>query len=350
MLDDNASTITNAQIQTSYTLFDGFGNIYEYQRLRMSGDLGELRARRQIENTLYAVSSAYYAAALAFDNWNITKELTGISKERLERAKVKLVFGQANTIQVLAAQVDLNSDSVTTTQAEFSWNRSLRNLNLLLNEDIGKEYNVDSEIDFLQEKELSKWHSIAQNQNATYLIAANELDRSELNFKIARSASFPKINLQGSYGLNQTATDFHIGLDDPDRTWRVGATFNFNLFNGFQTRIRRQNAKIDFESQKVLHSEARLELEKNITDAFESYQNSRFVLSLEEKNLEPAELNFKRTEELFNLGRVTNTQFREAQLNLIRAKNGIVTAKFKAKLDELELLRLTGMLLGINSN
>ena len=66
---------------------------------------------------------------------------------------------------------------------------------------------------------------------------------------------------------------------------------------------------------------------------------------LEEKNLESAELNFKRTQELFNLGQVTTTQFREAQLNLISARNNISSAKYTAKLLEIELMRLSGQLL-----
>jgi outer membrane protein TolC len=84
---------------------------------------------------------------------------------------------------------------------------------------------------------------------------------------------------------------------------------------------------------------------KEITDAHETYRNARFVLQLEKRNLSAAELNFKRTEELFHLGQVTNTQFREAQLNLIRALSTISNAKYTAKLNELELLRLSGMLI-----
>jgi len=81
-----------------------------------------------------------------------------------------------------------------------------------------------------------------------------------------------------------------------------------------------------------------------VTNSYEAYRNSRLVLTLETQSLEAAELNFQRSRDLYRLGQVTSTQFREAQLNLIRSKNRMQTAKYNAKLAELSLLKLSGQL------
>jgi outer membrane protein TolC len=339
------STTNNAQVSASYTLFDGFGNINRFKRLQVLGEIGSLQARSNIEFTLYQVSNAYYGAALAFENLNIAKELTAISSERLQRAKKKSQFGQANTIEVLAAQVDLNSDSVLVTQAQLNWDEAKRNLNVLLNRGISTNFTVESAVNFPENISLTDVQTAAKNQNAAFLVNKNLLKNSEYELKMARSARIPRVDLSSSYAYNQTKSDLKVGLDEPNKILRVGAIASLNLFNGFQTNINIQNAKIELENQQLLEEEARLELERDITNAFEAYQNSRLVLSLEEQNLHAAELNFKRTEELYNLGQVTNTQFREAQLNLVRAKNSISSAKYSAKLDEIELLRLSGRLI-----
>jgi outer membrane protein len=153
------------------------------------------------------------------------------------------------------------------------------------------------------------------------------------------------LDLTASYGYSQTNPDFDIGMKDPDRALRMGASFSLNLFNGLQNRTKIQNAKIEQKTQKLLREEAQLNLMKDITDAHETYRKALFILQLEKRNLNAAELNFRRTEELFNLGQVTNTQFREAQLNLIRALSNISSAKYTAKLNEIELLRLSGVLI-----
>lgn len=342
---NEASTFSSATLSASYTLFDGFSNINRYKKLQILGEIGSLQARNNIEITLYQVSNAYYNTALAFENFQIAQELTAISSERLERARLKSQYGQANTIQVLAAQVDLNSDSVTVTQAQLRWDEAKRNLNLLLNREVTLNFSVDSNVDFPDDIKLPDVKAIAEKQNAFYLLSKNLLNQSNYDLKIARSARIPRIDLSSSYVYNKTEPDFRIGLDGPNKVFRAGATINLNLFNGFQTNINIQNAKIDLENQQLAAEEAQLYLETDIINAFEDYQNSRYILQLEERNLKAAELNFSRTEELFNLGQVTNTQFREAQLNLIRAKNNISSAKYSAKLNEIELLRLSGRLI-----
>lgn len=55
-------------------------------------------------------------------------------------------------------------------------------------------------------------------------------------------------------------------------------------------------------------------------------------------------MNFDRTQELFQLGQVTTTQFREAQLNWIRAELRLINEKYTAKFAEVELYRLSGTL------
>jgi len=342
---NESSTANNAQVQANYTLFDGFGNIYRFEKLKALGQMGDLMARNNIENTLYRTAGAFYATALTSENLHIAEELAAISKERLERSKSKSQFGQANTIQVLAAQVDLNADSVTLAQAQLQWEEAERDLNVLLNRDVDTPVAVDSSVAFLTDIDIDNLKNRALSNNASYLIAENRYDQSSLDLKTARSVRLPKLDLTASYGYSQFNPDFDIGMSDPDRTFRMGASFSFNLFNGFQNQIKIQNAKIEQKTQKLLQEEAQLYLTKQITDAHETYQKALFILQLEKRNLNAADLNFKRTDELFHLGQVTNTQFREAQLNLVRALSNISTAKYTAKLNEIELLRLSGMLI-----
>jgi len=42
------STTSTAQVQVSYTLFNGFGNIYTFRKLKSAGELGTLQARNII--------------------------------------------------------------------------------------------------------------------------------------------------------------------------------------------------------------------------------------------------------------------------------------------------------------
>jgi outer membrane protein TolC len=342
---DLANTTTDAQVQVTYTLFDGLGNLYRFKKLQVGGELGELEARNAIEATLLQVSSSFYSAASAYENWQIARELLSISGERLARAKKRSAYGQARTIDVLTAQVDYHADQVTVTQAKFLWDETRRSLNVLLNRDVQHEFSIDTTVEFRQSFDLEQLKSAALSNNALYLAARERWIQSQYDLKIARAQFLPRLDFSGSYGYSQTAPRLHIGFNDAEPSLRIGATLSFNLFDGFQRKIQAQNAKIQEKNRELTWEETRLNLEKEVISAYESYRNSLLVLDLEKKYLEAADLNFKRTRELYNLGQVTTTQFREAQLNLIRSRSNVSTAKYEAKIKEIELLRLTGLLI-----
>lgn len=335
-------TTTRAELSASYTLFDGLGNIFRYKRLASEGRQGRLEARDQIESTLLSVSAAYYGAAAAFENLRIARRLLEISRDRLGRAKKREGFGQAGTVDVLAAQVDFNSDTVTVVQAEFNWAETKRNLNVLLDRGVATDFTIEPTVIFSALESLEVMREAALARNASYRSIVESLEQARLGRSITRSAYLPRLDLSTSYGYNRTAEDFDIAIEDPTRSWDVRATLSLNLFDGFQRRIDSKNAAIQVRSQELLERQARLELDRALASAYESYRNSRIVLELERRNLEAARLNFQRTRDLYLLGQVTSTQFREAQLNLIRAETNVSTARYDAKLREIELLRITG--------
>jgi outer membrane protein len=336
---------TGARLSASYTLFDGLGNINRYRRLASGGRLGELEARARMEASLLAVANAYYGAAAASENLRIARRSLEISQERLTRARRRADYGQGGTVDVLAARVDFNSDTVAVVQAEFAWEDARRGLNTLLGRPITTGFSVEPSVVFAELEPLERMREMALRGNAAYLTAAESLEYARLGLRVASAAYLPQLDLSASYGYDQTDDGFNFSLHEPTRSWNVRATMSLDLFDGFQRRIERENATIQVRSQELLEQEARLELDQALISAHESYRNSRLILDLERRNLGSAQVNFRRTSELFGLGQVTSTQFREAQLNLIRAQGNVSTATYDAKLDEIELLRITGRLL-----
>ena len=340
-----SATTTDAGVQVTYTLFDGLGNLYRFKNLQVGGELGELEARNSIETTLLQVSSAFYAAASAYENLQIARELLSISEERLNRAEKRSAYGQARTIDVLAAQVDYRADQVTVIQATFLWDETRRNLNVLLDREVDLDFTVDTDVEFRENIDLETLKSAALSGNAEYLAAQKQWVQSGYDLRIVRSQFLPRLDFSGSFGYSRTAPRLSIGFSDAEPSLRLGATLSFNIFNGFKTRISSRNAGLRRENRELELAQTRLSLEKDVISAYESYRNSLSVWDLEKKYVEAAELNFKRTRELYSLGQVTTTQFREAQLNLIRSRGNAATARYEAKIKEIELLRLTGQLI-----
>jgi outer membrane protein len=336
------SSVTSARLSASYTLFNGLANINGYRALKSEERIGELSARERIEEILLRVGSAYYGAAEAYENLRISRELLEISKERLQRVKNRAEFGQGGTADVLAARVDYNTDTVTVVKARFAWEESRRNLNSLLNRDIEIEFRIDPEVDLAELRPIEQIKDQALRRNSEYRRAEESVRLAELSRKIATSSFMPKLDITASYGWEQYHDEPDFNLNDPTTGWDARAVLSFNIFNGFQRWIDSQNAAVRVRSRKLMKEQARLDLERELANAYRSYSNSRTVLDLERMNLRSARVNFERTRELYDLGRVTSTRFREAQLNLTRAETSVISATYRAKLDEIELRRITG--------
>lgn len=340
----STSTVSSAGLNLSYTLFDGLGNVYRLKQAQSTGTIGALDARNQIENSILQVSQAYYGAASAFEGLNIAREALGISHERLKRAEQRAAYGRAGTVDVLSARVDVNSDSVNVVQARLAWDEAQRNLNVLLYRDLSKGMAIDTAVDYGVIDGLDALLSASNLHNAGYLIFQERSRQASYAAGAAGGAMLPRVDLTGSATYSQTEQDLAVGFNDLNRTVRAGANISWTLFNGGRLRLQHQSARLTAKNQALLADQAKRDLVRSVTNSYETYKNSRLVLDLETQSLEAAELNFQRSRDLYRLGQVTSTQFREAQLNLIRSKSRMQTAKYNAKLAELSLLKLSGQL------
>jgi len=344
-INDAESQAYNTSIGLNYTLFDGFGRSYNYKKLKETYNLSELEAQAIIENSVLQIFTTYYEVAqLTEDNQNILASLN-ISKQRLERAKYSFEYGQSTKLQLLNAEVDVNNDSIKYINTQRLLANTKRDLNLLLGRTITTKFNVDTDITFsltfnsqnLLEK--AKSHNI-EIQKATKSIKLNNYD-----IKFNKSFLLPTLTLSGSYGYNKSKNDASVFINQTSNGLNTGLNLSWNVFDGGNTKTRIQNAKIAADNLQVQKEQITNELERNVANALEIYNNALFILKTEDKNVETNKRNFSRTEEQFKLGQITSIEFRQAQVNLLNAQSNLNLAKYDAKNAELKLLQLTGDLL-----
>jgi outer membrane protein len=88
-----------------------------------------------------------------------------------------------------------------------------------------------------------------------------------------------------------------------------------------------------------------LNLENQLASFWAEYNTQKVIIQNEETNVKISNQNFLKSKELFNLGKITSLEYRQAQLNLINNKLNLLNATYNAKLAELQLKRFAGLLL-----
>ncbi len=340
----------NSSLSLDYTIFDGMGRFYNYKSLKEQYQLSELQARETIENTVLQLLSIYFEVARLSENVNVFKQALEISKDRITRAEYAFEYGQNTKLDILNAQVDVTNDSINLLNAQQQLSNTKRDLNVVLNQNLNETFKVDTMVVFIPRLQLDDHISQAKENNVALLQTKKSLLINEYDIKISRSGYLPTIGLNGTYGwnLNQSAASaFFPGTNNETYNLSLGARLTWNLFDGGGTTVRIKNAKIAYENQELLKKQIELEVERDILNALDIYENRLNIYAIQEQNVITNENNFERSREQFQLGRITSIEFRQAQINLLNAQTNKNLAKYDAKLAELQLLQLTGQLLNV---
>ncbi|KAA3625460.1 MAG: TolC family protein [Bacteroidetes bacterium] len=342
----------NASLGANYVIYDGKRRYYNLENLKVARSIAELNVRQSVEGVLLQLFSAYYEVAKVTLDVKAQEETMEVSKKRLQRAQYQFDYGQGSRLNVLNAEVDINRDSINYRNLVRLLANTKRNLNVILNNRIINEFVVDTTVLYTEGLSLEDLITKSKSNNVDLLIAEQGIYQSNYTLKQFEANKMPTVSTNLSYGWNLTDNPLS---DNPNpfqtdlirsNGLNLGVTASWNIFDGGTTRTQVQNAKISIMTQELNKASLDQAVERDVLNAWETYQNALFVLKAEEKNLETNQLNFSFTEDQFQIGQVSSVEYRQAQLNLLNAQRSYNQAKFDAKILELNLLQLSGDLIG----
>ena len=343
--DGAVSKSYNGSLGINYRLFDGMYRHYNYQKLQADYNLVELQARAIIENVLIQLIRSYYdVARLTSKIENINRTLV-ISNTRYNYVKDQFFYGVATELDLLNSEVDRNNDSVNYIVAFNELSTIQNNLNVLLGRNMVQDFVVDTTVTFSLKINKPELMASALSRNVDYMSSLQSKDISGIQVKQSKSGYYPYIDINGKYALSQTNNDVGNLLYSHTTGFSTGVSLNWNIFDGGRTRTQVLNSKISMENANQLTAQSKIELERKISDAYNKYNNSLFVLRVESKNKQTNEINFSRSIDQYQLGQISSLDFRKAQVDLEGSINGYNEALYSAKIAEMELLKLAGLFL-----
>ncbi len=331
-----------AQAQLSYTL--ALANFNQFEVLQTSALVSEQQTQQIIESTALQVSTAYYNLGKLASRLNLQREALDRSRVRLQQVQNQQEFGSSNRLAVLNAQVNINTDSVSWVSTRLSYENARRDLNILIGRPVESQYAVETKVAPAEELSYELLEEQLLSTNAGLQVAETNRQLAELSLKTAQARRYPTLTMNGTYGVNYTNNPFSIAPELINWGPSVSASLNFNLFNGFQTSRQIQGAELDVASSRARYQETEQNALRDLAKAYADYNNNWQVYQLSQMSLEAAQLNFDRTQEAMRLGQATSLDLRQAQLNLQQVENQLNDLLFDLKLNEVQLMQLSGQL------
>ena len=346
-LDNMKSENSFSSISLQYVLFDNSGRKFNYKKSKELYNKSELEVKEVIENTLLQLYTVFYEVCRLIEEKEIIRSSLEISKSRLERKKTKFDFGQSTKLELLNAEVDVNTDSIRYLNSIKNLSNAKRDLNLVMNVDLNSNYDLDNDVLYNSEENILSFYNDAFENNTKLKIYSKTVDISSFELKSIRSTYLPTLGLIGSYDWNESSNNNPYAFFNKNIYDGIsgGINLSWDIFNSGKRITANKNAKVTLENSKIEKEKAYLIFQKELNNSYETYKNNLFILNVQEQSLNTSDNNFQRNLEKYEIGLVSSIEFRNAQINLLNAKLARNTARYDAKISELYFLKISGVII-----
>jgi outer membrane protein TolC len=347
----NASTRSlNSHLSLSWTLFDGFGMFADKTRYDELARSGEYQARDTIERTVVSIMEAFFNLVQQEQLLDVVYDTRDISKRRLEREEVRRDLGGASSTDLLNARVNFNNDESVLLDQQLAVTIAHKDLNITLARDPLTPVVVKKEIVIPPfDSEFDELLMSARERNSTLLTASYNKKAADENVRIAKSAFWPRLVLNSSYGYTDRALRGEEVMISTDKNSHriesgVGLMLSFNLFNGNVDKINYQNARLEALNQDLTVKNIENEIAGLVQEKYTTFQKRMAKVRLEEENTGTARQNLELQKERYATGASDSLDFRDAQVNYARAQVRLIVARYDARISLLEIQQLIGQL------
>lgn len=340
---DNAKNNSlNYGVSLDWTVFDGMKMFAKLDQLKELQKLGDTELKRTILIKIGQVNMAYYDLVQQQQQLAALDTTIVISNQRLTLAKNRFTIGKASKLEVLNAQVDLNTDQVALLRQKESYANSKILLNQYLARDPKTEFKVTDLVTVDDKLVLADLIALAQKQNPGLEMQIINKRIAELQLKQVKADRYPTLKLNTGYNFAESESSLGFTSQASSQGLNYGFSASLNLFDGFNQHRNEKVAKLDIENSQIAIEQQNMILNTQLSTLFQTYLTNLELIDLEENNEVIAKQNLDITLDKFKIGTIATLDFRAAQLNYVNAKVRYSNAQYMAKLSEIALKELAG--------
>lgn len=347
--DGTSTTLNNAKnnsltygVSLGWTVFDGMRMFARYDQLKELQKLGDAELKRTVLMKIGQVNSAYYDLVQQQHQLSALDTTIVISKQRVQLAQNRFTIGKASKLEVLNAQVDLNTDQVALLRQKESY----KNAKILLNQYLARDPQIDFTVTDLVTVDnklvLIDLMDLAKKQNPALEAQVINKRIAELQLKQVKASRYPTVNLTSGYNFSESQSSLGFTSENSSKGFNYGFNASLNIFDGLNQHRNEKVAKLQIENSQIAIEQQSMILNTQLSTAFQTYLTNLELIDLEEDNQAIAKQNLDITLDKFRIGTITTLDFRTAQLNYVNAKVRYSNAQYEAKLSEIALKELAG--------
>ena len=346
------SNDVSGNLVLNWTIFNGFGIQANKNKLEQLQIQSENTATLAIENTIHGIILSYYQAKMQKEQLNLIFNLIQLSKEKYDQQVLKSNLGVGVKFELLQYENNLLADSSSFYLQELAYQNSIRNLNLLMGEEIEKEWILSSEIKpELNDKDFNtlKNEMLANNTNIKNQFLNISLNQQDIS--IAKSSFYPNVNLNagtntsaGKLKTNDVNAPFP-GASSRNLNYYANFTLNFRLFDGGKVRRGIKALEIQNEVNQIQLEQMQQQLVLELSNTFALYQTRKKIFELNKKAFIASKENLEIARFKEKTGLINSFNFRDIEMSYLSSGVNLYQSSFDLLESNATLLKLTGKII-----
>ncbi|HUH46481.1 MAG TPA: TolC family protein, partial [Arenibacter sp.] len=221
----------NYGVRMDWTLFNGFGMFARYDQLKQLEALGETQLKQTILDRVSNTMIVYYELVQQKQELAAMDSTLTISQQRVELAENRFTIGKASKLEVLNAQVDINTDRTLYARQMERYAHTKIKLNEILARDPKTDFTV---VEFMLVDEslsLPILEELAKEQNPNLQAQLINKRIAELEFKRVRAARYPTIVGTTGYNFSESESSLGFTTSSSAQGFNYGISASINLFD-----------------------------------------------------------------------------------------------------------------------
>ncbi|MFB6098347.1 MAG: TolC family protein [Salinibacter sp.] len=356
-----------AGLQLTQTLYSkqAFTSVKGSQQFK---DIRRYARDRQVQVTTNQVVTAYYDALLAQERIRVLRQSVKRAQKTLQEVSLQVKRGVLPKAQRLGAKVELSNTRTQLIEARnaagLAKDQLKRVIGLSPERTIKLKGDLESQrtdgLEYVSTETISMERAVDQA-----LENRPDLQRARLNVELrkiqkeaTRAEFYPRVQATANFSYSGRVPDnrSRVVTTDPqdptnpfyfreqqrgffsDDFWNpslsVGLQLSWNIFNGFQSSSRLQQAEIQRQQAELRRERLRRAIKVQVRRALRNLENARKRIQAQKANVRQAELNYDQTAKRVSAGVANQLQLREAseqldrsRLNYLRAVHDYLVAR-----------------------
>lgn len=303
----------NPTLSANWNIFTGFAVRISKMRLEQLETQSANNAMAVIENTIQDVLKAYYTAQLQSDRKELFQSVLELSRDKMKYYELKQKYSSANKLELMQFKNQYLTDSTNLLMQEISYDNSIRNLLLLMNDStiVNEGLNLTDKMDLnVIDVDFSNAEAemYSNNQNLKNQYISLELQKTNTAFQ--KSFLYPtlsfQVGAQPSWASIREIKDDSFEAKSNSLSYYGNFNLRYSIFNNWKNKRAVEVSKIQEEINTLNIESMKMTLSSTLKNLIALYEARIQLVSISEENLIYSEKALELAEERFKTGGINS--------------------------------------------